>query len=91
MENKLVEELTKSPLQNLKEYQEENSFWFSVLSILSIFGSVVAYIFLGLDSQGIAIAVGIELVLIGIWGIVLSIHSERKLEKYRRTIRHNII
>jgi len=91
MENKYVEELTKSPLQSLKDYQEENSFWFSVLSTLSIFGSVVAYFFLGLDSQGIAIAVGIELVLIGIWGIVLSIHSERKLEKYRRTIRHNII
>ena len=91
MENKYVEELTKSPLQSLKDYQEENSFWFSVLSTLSIFGSVVAYFFLRLDSQGIAIAVGIELVLIGIWGIVLSIHSERKLEKYRRTIRHNII
>ena len=88
--NKYVEELTKSPLQNLKEYQEENSFWFSVLSILSIFGSVVAYLFLGLDSQGVAIAVGIELVLIAIWGIALSIHSERKLEKYRRQLRHNI-
>lgn len=90
MENKLVEELTKSPLQSLKEYQEENSFWFSVLSILSIFGSVVAYIFLGLDSQGVGIAVGIELVLIGIWGVVLSIHSEKKLERYKRQLRHNI-
>lgn len=90
MENKLVEELTKSPLQNLKDYQKENSFCFSVLSILSIFGSIVAYVFLGLDSQGVGIAVGIELVLIGIWGIVLSIHSERKLERYKRQLRHNI-
>lgn len=90
MNNKLVEEMTKSPLQTLKDYQEENSFWFSVLSTLSIFASVIAYIFLGLDSQGVGIAVGIELVLIAIWGIVLSIHSERKLEKYRRQLRHNI-
>lgn len=90
MENKYVEELTKSPLQTIKDYQEEYSFWFSVLATLSIFGSVVAYFFLGLDSQGVGIAVGIELVLIGIWGIVLSVYSEKKLEKYRRQLRHNI-
>lgn len=90
MNNKLVEEMTKSPLQSLKDYQEENSFWFSVLTTLSIFGSVVAYLFLGLDSQGVGIAVGIELVLIGIWGVVLSIHSEKKLERYKRQLRHNI-
>lgn len=90
MENKLVEELTKSPLQTIKDYQEENSFWFSVLATLSIFGSVVAYFFLGLDSQGVGIAVGIELVLIGIWGVVLSVYSEKKLERYKRQLRHNI-
>ena len=89
--NNFVDEVTKSPLQNLKDYQKENSFCFSVLSILSIFGSIVAYVFLGLDSQGVGIAVGIELVLIGIWGIVLSVYSEKKLEKYRRQLRHNII
>lgn len=88
--NNFVDEVTKSPLQNLKDYQEENSFWFSVLATLSIFGSVVAYFFLGLDSQGVGIAVGIELVLIAIWGIVLSVYSEKKLEKYRRQLRHNI-
>lgn len=90
MNNKLVEEMTKSPLQTLKDYQEENSFWFSILATLSIFGSVIAYVFLGLDSQGVGIAVGIELVLIAIWGIVLSVYSEKKLEKYRRQLRHNI-
>lgn len=90
MENKLVEELTKSPLQTLKDYQEENSFWFSVLATLSIFASIVAYIFLGLDSQGVGIAVGIELVTIGIWGVVLSVYSEKKLERYKRQLRHNI-